>query len=79
MPGVTIEDHVLVAAGSVVCNSIKSGMVVGGNPARVICTIEDYIRRNERYNLNTKKFNVVQKKTFLESIPDERFITKKYL
>lgn len=79
MPGVTIEDHVLVAAGSVVCNSIKSGMVVGGNPARVICTVDDYISRNERYNLNTKKLNVTQKKAFLENISDEKFISKKYL
>ena len=36
MPGVIIEDNVIVAAGSVVTKSIPSGVIVGGNPARII-------------------------------------------
>ena len=46
MPGVTIEDNVLVCAGSVVCNSVPSGVVVGGCPARIIGTVDEYIKRN---------------------------------
>lgn len=79
MPGVVIEDHVLVAAGSVVCNSISSGLVVGGNPARIICTVDDYINRNKKYNLNTKRMSNSQKKFILEKTSDEQFISKKYL
>ena len=41
MPGVTIGDNVLVAAGSVVTKSIPSGYVVAGHPAKKICTIEE--------------------------------------
>lgn len=45
MAGVTIGDNVLVAAGSIVTKSIPSGVVVAGNPAKVICTIEEYYER----------------------------------
>lgn len=53
MPGVTIGSDVLIAAGSVVCHSVPSGVVVGGNPARIICKVEEYIERNKPYNLDT--------------------------
>lgn len=36
MPGVVIEDKVIVAAGSVVTKSVPSGVIVGGNPAKII-------------------------------------------
>jgi len=36
MPGVKIEDRVIIAAGSVVTKSIPSGVIVGGVPARII-------------------------------------------
>ena len=45
MPGVEIGDNVLIAAGSVVTKSIPSNVVVGGNPARIICSLEDSIVR----------------------------------
>lgn len=43
MPGVTIGEMSLVAAGLVVTKSVPSGVVVGGNPARIIGTVNDYI------------------------------------
>ncbi|UIJ36525.1 acyltransferase [Allobranchiibius sp. GilTou73] len=36
LPGVSIGDRALVAAGSVVTKDVPPEMVVGGNPARVI-------------------------------------------
>ena len=36
LPGVTIGDKVVIGAGSVVTRNIPSGVVVGGNPARII-------------------------------------------
>lgn len=36
MPGVKIENEVIVAAGSVVTKSIPKGAIVGGNPAKII-------------------------------------------
>jgi putative colanic acid biosynthesis acetyltransferase WcaF len=35
-PGVTVHDNAVVAARSVVVKDVPAGMVVGGNPARVI-------------------------------------------
>lgn len=79
MPGVTIGNHVLIAAGSVVTKSIPSGMVVGGNPARVICTLEDYKNRNIQFNANTKGLSYDEKKNVLQSLEEDRFVKKKYL
>lgn len=42
MPGVRIGDRCVVAAGSVVTRSVPSGSVVGGNPARLICTFDAF-------------------------------------
>ena len=38
MPNVTIGDHVIVAAGSVVTKDVPSNCIVAGNPANVIKT-----------------------------------------
>jgi acetyltransferase-like isoleucine patch superfamily enzyme len=45
MPGVRIDDHVIVAAGSVVTKSVPANSVVAGCPAKVIGSFEDYRRR----------------------------------
>ena len=64
MPGVTIGDNVLVAAGSVVTKSVPSNVVVGGNPAKYICSVDEYISRNMRYNTNSKGMFGDEKKNF---------------
>lgn len=79
MPGVTIEDNVLIAAGSVVTHSVHTGMVVGGNPAHIICTVDEYIERNLKYNTDTKGLSTQEKKEFLERLVPTKFITKKFL
>ncbi len=45
MPGVSIEDNVIVAAGSVVTKSVPQGTIVGGNPAKIIGSFDDYVER----------------------------------
>lgn len=42
MPGVRIGSRVIVGAGSVVTRSVPDGVVVGGNPARIIGEFDDY-------------------------------------
>jgi acetyltransferase-like isoleucine patch superfamily enzyme len=37
LPGITVNEHSLVAAHSLVNRDVPKGMVVGGNPAKVIC------------------------------------------
>jgi len=79
MPGVTIGNNVLIAAGSVVTKSIPSNVVVAGNPAKYICTIDQYIEKNLIYNLNTKSHSAKEKKEILMELPDVKFITKRYI
>ena len=38
MPNITLGDHVVVAAGSVVTKDVPANCIVGGNPAKVIKT-----------------------------------------
>lgn len=45
LPGVTIGSDVVVGAGSVISRDIPDGQVVAGNPARIICTIDDFLQR----------------------------------
>ena len=78
MPGVTIGDNVLIAAGSVVTKSVPPNVVVGGNPAKILCSIEEYIERNHPYNLNSKGMSAKEKKQMLLQLPDEKFIKKTF-
>ncbi|MHC8411815.1 acyltransferase [Pseudomonas sp. Hz4] len=47
MPRVTIGPDSIVAAGAVVVKDVPPGVVVGGNPAKVICTLEDLLAKVE--------------------------------
>lgn len=76
LPGVTIGEGALVAAGSVVTRSVPPYTVVGGNPARVICTTEQYLQKNARYDVGTKQLSKAEKKRILLSLPDDKFIKK---
>lgn len=76
MPGVTIGEGALVAAGSVVTKSVTPHTVVGGNPAHFICTTEEYYERNKQFDLHSKKLNSLEKKKLLLSLDDSRFIKK---
>lgn len=44
--GVTIGPNSIVAMGSVVTKDVAPNTVVGGNPARVICSFQEYAKKN---------------------------------
>ncbi len=48
LPGVTIGDDVIIGANSTVTHSVPSGVVVAGCPAKVICTLEDYLSKEQK-------------------------------
>ena len=79
MPGVTIGKGSLVAAGSIVTKSVPDGVVVAGNPARFICTVEEYIERNKKYNTDTKGLSAEEKKKVLLETDESKFICKPYI
>lgn len=45
LPGVTIGENSIVGACSVVTKDVPAGVVVAGNPARVICTLDEYEKK----------------------------------
>jgi acetyltransferase-like isoleucine patch superfamily enzyme len=45
LPGVEIGPNAIIACGAVVTKDVPPGSVYGGNPARMICTIEELQRK----------------------------------
>ena len=45
MLGVTIGPNAVIGAGSVVTKDVPEGTVYAGNPARFICTVEEYAEK----------------------------------
>ena len=76
LPGVTIGEGSIIATASVVTKSIPPRVVAAGNPAKVICSIDDYIQRNKKYNTHSKGMGYADKKKLLENISDDKLIKK---
>ena len=45
LPGVVIGNDVIIGAGSVVSRDVPDGVVAAGNPAKVICSMSDWLTR----------------------------------
>lgn len=76
MPGVTIGEGALVAAGAIVTKSVAPHTVVGGNPAKVICSTKEYYERNKKYDIGTKGKSYQDKKKIIMEMPEDKFIKK---
>lgn len=76
MPGVSIGNRVLIAAGSVVTKSIPDNCVVGGNPAKFLHSVDDYIESNKEYNLDSKHLSSAKKRELLMNLTEDSFIKK---
>lgn len=47
LPNVKIGNNVIIGAGSIINKDVPDNSVVGGNPAKVICSTYDYIEKNK--------------------------------
>lgn len=74
MPGITIGSNVVIGAGSVVTKNVPDNVVIAGNPAKIIKTIDDYYKKNIVYNIDCKNMTDDQKKCYLMSISDDKLI-----
>lgn len=45
LPGVTIGNNVIVGANSTVTKNVPDNTVVAGSPAKVICSLEEYLNK----------------------------------
>ena len=74
MCGTKIGDNVIVAAGSIVTKDIPSNVVVGGNPAKIICDFDAFeLKFKEKEIFKTKKMSQNQKKEYLRKSHPEWF------
>ena len=74
LPGVTIGDHVIIGAGSIVTKDCPSGGVYAGNPARYIMSIEEFYIRREKVQFDEAKDLAVRyRQCFGKNPPREIF------
>lgn len=54
--GISIGPNAIVGAGSVVNRDVPENSVVAGNPARVICSKDDFLKKHKENYKNSKVF-----------------------
>ena len=57
LPGVHIGNKVILGAGSVVTKSIPDNSVAVGNPAKVICSYDEYVLKRKEQFKDAPKFD----------------------
>ena len=72
LPGVELGERTIVGAGSVVTKSFPQGnVVIAGNPAKVICTVEEFRNKKRDICVNLDKGDLrARKREYLTSLPD---------
>lgn len=73
LPGVTIGPNSIVGAGSVVTKDVPPGVVVAGNPAKVICTLDEYTNKiySQKILIPISSDMEKRKDTILEAFKDK--------
>ena len=79
LPGVTIGRNCVVGAMSVVSRSVPDNTVVAGNPAKVICTTDEYYQRIKDYFVTTKSLKPRERERLLRHLPVEKLLVKKLI
>ena len=74
LPGVVIGSNVLIAAGAIVTKNVPDGVVVAGNPARIIESISEFIEKNQKYYLPCKNMSDSEKREYLMSLSEDKFM-----
>lgn len=76
---VTIEDNILITSGNVVTKSLKARALYGENSAKYICSLDEYEKIDIIKNVSSKHFSKEEKKKLLLSLPENKFIHKKFI
>ena len=65
LPNVRIGDNVIIGAGSIVTKDVPCNSVYAGIPAKLICTIEEYEKKNANSFVNILNLDNAEKEKFL--------------
>lgn len=76
MPGVFIGDDVIIGAGSVVTKSVADGLIVAGNPARIVGETIDFVKKIKEISLLTYNMGYQEKRDYLTVLDDNKFLKK---
>lgn len=78
LPGVTLGERTIVGAGSVVTKSFPQGnVVIAGNPAKIICTVDEFAKKKAEISVNLdKEGRRARKREYLLSLPDDMLESK---
>lgn len=66
LPGTIIGQDSIIAAGAVVKGSFADGQVLGGVPARVLCSVADYLERNRSGFVHVRSLHKSEKRAAVE-------------
>jgi len=58
LPGVTIGSDVIIGAGSIVTRDIPAGVVAAGNPAKVLCSLAEFLERRTVEMASSPNFEI---------------------
>jgi maltose O-acetyltransferase len=70
LPGVSIGSHSVIGAGSVVTKDVPSHSVAAGNPAKVICSVEDFLQKHALRKKEGRLF--LEEEYRIEAITEEK-------
>ena len=69
LPYVNIGPGSIIGAGSVVTKDVSSGMVAAGNPAKVICSVDEYLGKIKKL---AEKKTIFNEEYFIENVNKEK-------
>jgi len=75
LPGVTIGNNVIVGANSTVTKDVPDGVVVAGTPAKVICTLEEYLAKEKQRMEHSPVYG--EDYTLRQNVPMEKRLQQK--
>ncbi|MDR2119194.1 MAG: acyltransferase [Tannerellaceae bacterium] len=79
LPGIKIEDNVIVGAGSILTKSVPSGVIVAGNPAKIIGSYDELKRKRLETFISDKEMDksIIYKERILKVVQGFKPFMKK--
>lgn len=76
LPGISVGPNAVIGAGAIVNDDVPENSVVAGNPAKVVSTKEDFLKKHKA---NYKNTSIIEYEVFLKNMPRIADFKKTYL